>query len=642
MAPRSAIAATFPYPERFQAAAAYAGIGRDPNSASTAAIARLPDDARLKLQWLYHQAKFGPYAAQKPNTRKPAEESEWTSGDQPEKMLSAEAMRLFVEVLEANDPEWYFKVPESIIKPLLDALVNKKTLDPAESYTLTGISIQEPETIAAQNENLLETKDEDAIKEGFDSVKIFDTWTVLSTSGRKPKPRYKHGATILQDKMYIFGGCYSGRYLSNLQVLDLKSLTWSEIEAKTQSPGSATTVPVAPCAGHSLITWGRKILSIGGHSKDYSDTVTVKEFDPQTCTWANIKTCGKPPISRSGQSVTLIGTTLVMFGGEDVKRTPMNDVHILDLETMTWDEINTIGTPPFPRSDHTAACHCERYLLIFGGGSRSTCFNDLHVLDLETRKWSIPKQVGITPSPRTGHAGVRIGEYWFIVGGGNNNDGVSETLCFDMSNLAWSVVTTVQGRMPLASEGLSIVFTTYKGKEFLVSFGGYSGNYSNEVHVLKASYKSDIPPPITNGIISSTALTMYNSPNGSILNSEIKHDQDRKVEQTTTDKVHLSIPNITQKESSGVIGAVKTDIDGLKVALKTEQLLTRQLQQALALTHRTIANLTEELKVVVDGLAPERSRLFELEANVAELQQKLQPMEGFQKAVEFLRQKKAA
>jgi hypothetical protein len=41
------------------------------------------------------------------------------------------------------------------------------------------------------------------------------------------------------------------------------------------------------------------------------------------------------------------------------------------------------GTPP-PRSDHAAACHADRYLLIFGGGSHATCFNDLHVLDLQT------------------------------------------------------------------------------------------------------------------------------------------------------------------------------------------------------------------------------------------------------------------
>lgn len=42
------------------------------------------------------------------------------------------------------------------------------------------------------------------------------------------------------------------------------------------------------------------------------------------------------------------------------------------------------GVAPSPRSDHAAAVHAERYLLIFGGGSHATCFNDLHVLDLQT------------------------------------------------------------------------------------------------------------------------------------------------------------------------------------------------------------------------------------------------------------------
>lgn len=41
-------------------------------------------------------------------------------------------------------------------------------------------------------------------------------------------------------------------------------------------------------------------------------------------------------------------------------------------------------TPPAPRCDHTAAVHVDRYLLIFGGCSHSTFFNDLHVLDTET------------------------------------------------------------------------------------------------------------------------------------------------------------------------------------------------------------------------------------------------------------------
>ncbi|KAL0335492.1 UNVERIFIED_CONTAM: Acyl-CoA-binding domain-containing protein 4, partial [Sesamum radiatum] len=120
-------------------------------------------------------------------------------------------------------------------------------------------------------------------------------------------------------------------------------------------------------------------------------------------------------VSRGGQSVTLVGTTLVIFGGQDAKRSLLNDLHILDLETMTWDEMDTVGVRPSPRSDHAAAVHADRYLLIFGGGSHATCFNDLHVLDLQTMEWSRPIQQGEIPSPRAGHCGVTVGENWFIV-----------------------------------------------------------------------------------------------------------------------------------------------------------------------------------------------------------------------------------
>lgn len=47
-------------------------------------------------------------------------------------------------------------------------------------------------------------------------------------------------------------------------------------------------------------------------------------------------------VSRGGQTVTLVGTSLVMFGGEDAKRSLLNDLHILDLETLTWDEIDAV------------------------------------------------------------------------------------------------------------------------------------------------------------------------------------------------------------------------------------------------------------------------------------------------------------
>ena len=44
-------------------------------------------------------------------------------------------------------------------------------------------------------------------------------------------------------------------------------------------------------------------------------------------------------VPRGGHSTTLVGSRLIMFGGEDRSRRLLNDVSILDLETMTWDVV---------------------------------------------------------------------------------------------------------------------------------------------------------------------------------------------------------------------------------------------------------------------------------------------------------------
>lgn len=44
-------------------------------------------------------------------------------------------------------------------------------------------------------------------------------------------------------------------------------------------------------------------------------------------------------VARMGESVALSGSKLIMFGGEDTHRKLLNDVHILDLDTMTWKKV---------------------------------------------------------------------------------------------------------------------------------------------------------------------------------------------------------------------------------------------------------------------------------------------------------------
>lgn len=95
-------------------------------------------------------------------------------------------------------------------------------------------------------------------------------------------------------------------------------------------------------------------------------------------------------------------------------------------------------------------------------------------------EWSQPQIQGDLVTPRAGHSGVTIDDRWYIVGGGDNKNGMlnnalhlvlfflhqcinmmftkmlitgcSETLVLDMSRLAWSMLSSVKERHPLASE----------------------------------------------------------------------------------------------------------------------------------------------------------------------------------------------
>nr|GEU65922.1 acyl-CoA-binding domain-containing protein 4 [Tanacetum cinerariifolium] len=621
------------YPDRFYAASSYVGF----NGPSSSINKKFSNDAALLLYALYHQATVGACNVVKPTSWSPVEQTKWTSWNGLGNMASTEAMRLFVKILEEEDPEWYSRASDFISEPPVDVEMNHNSK--AELLTKSEVTPSETRTVPTENGNSLETQDKDIVVEEVSPADVYDQWVAPSVSGPSPKPRYEHAAAVIDDKMYVFGGNHNGRYLSDLQALSLRTWEWSKIEVKTDAEAS---LEVAPCAGHSLIAWeGNKLISIAGHTKDPTELMQVKAFDLQTNTWSNMKTYGKPPVSRGGQSVTLAGTSLIIFGGQDANRTLLNDLNILDLETMTWDEIDTLGISPSPRSDHAAAVHEDRCLLIFGGGTHATCFNDLHVLDMQTMRWTRPTQQGDIPSPRAGHAGVTIGENWFVVGGGDNKSGVPETVVLNMSTFTWSVIATVEGRVPLASEGLSLVLNSYKGEDILVSFGGYNGKYSNEVNLLKPSHKSSLSSTMVGTPALDSISAAQNTTNGTRdIELDYDADQERNVNEISIDSNKTQTYKVDEA-SEQFLTALKAEKEELESTLSKEQSLSLQLNQELIEVESRNTNVYKELQSVRGQLAEEQSRCFKLEVDVAELRQKLQTMDSLQKELEILRRQKA-
>ncbi|KAI3986069.1 hypothetical protein MKX01_039151 [Papaver californicum] len=598
----------------------------------TSVTSKFQNDVAVLLYGLYHQATIGPCNIPKPRAWSPVELSKWTSWHRLANMAITEAMRLFVKILEEEDPAWYSRVPAFFIVPVVDVEMNVSDIKNPDMKSLTqnGDSLPETKTITTENGMWLETQDKDVVSEGIGSVDVYDQWVAPVVSGQRPKSRYEHGAAVVQDKMYIFGGNHNGRYLNDIQVLNLRSLAWSKVEVKsgTEPLGSSSPTPSAPCAGHSLVPWEDKLLSVAGHTKNPSESVTVKAFDLQTGTWSTLKTYGKA--SRGSQSVTRVGTSLVMFGGEAAKRT------LLRASTV-------MGVPPSPRSDYVATVHAERYLLIFGGGSHTTCFSDLHVLDMQIvseivffllfkflftnacqdvlkqriliyfngrllqMEWSKPTQKGELSTPRAGHAGVTVGENWFIVGGGDNKSGVSEAIVLNMSTLVWSVLTTVQGRVPMESEGLSIVLSSCNGEDVLVFFGGYNGRYINEY---------------------------YSQQNGTNVTRGSEYDHEAG---------EIVMDNADVKETSEqYIATLKSEKEEIEAEIAKQKLESLQLKQELVEAETRNTDITKELQSVRGQLVSEQSRCFKLEVDVAELRQKLQTMETLQKELELLQCQKAA
>ncbi|CAI5964753.1 unnamed protein product, partial [Closterium sp. NIES-65] len=472
-------AALPPYPDRFYIAARYAAIPGTvdiPEGAGNST--QYSDLTCLALYSLYQQAVHGPCNKPKPWAWNIVELAKWQSWTELGKMAPVEAMRLFVRALEEEDPNWW---------------TNAQLMEATEPHGAAAVAAAEgygrgyPEGYAAEGfpamngaafprgPPVVEDMGVMAVLRSHDCI---NKWVAAPVTGRKPSARYQHAAEILDGRMYVVGG-NRARFTSDVHVLDLASLAWSKMELS--SPANA----LPPCAGHSLVILDEvTLLCIGGFFKDGSEKMIVRALDVSTKMWRVMKTRGQIPCARGGHSTAKVGSTVWVFGGEDSKRRLLNDVYSLDLTTFVWDKLDTTGTPPLPRAGHTATVYNEHYLTIFGGGSHSMCFNDVHVLDLDAAEWSLAETYGKVPSPRAGLVGVAFGSLWFIMGGGDNHGGVSETMLLDLDSLVWSVVTTSLEKTPLASEGLSVVPVGTSMGPVLVAFGGYNGRYNNEVFLL--------------------------------------------------------------------------------------------------------------------------------------------------------------
>jgi len=162
-----------------------------------------------------------------------------------------------------------------------------------------------------------------------------------------PPPRANTGATIVDNKVIIFGGHGGVNYarvaFNDMYAFDLEEQTWEKIEYANNAPDAR--------GGHTLFSIGRKVYVYGGwNSETQFNNVIV--FNLDTKEWYDPDIYNDiPRWNHSAMMVEAIPSwKYFVFGGESGEFPEggprhfghcVNSACYLDIETMHWTSITT-------------------------------------------------------------------------------------------------------------------------------------------------------------------------------------------------------------------------------------------------------------------------------------------------------------
>eukprot|EP00358_Blepharisma_japonicum_P002100 CAMPEP_0202949878 /NCGR_PEP_ID=MMETSP1395-20130829/16708_1 /ASSEMBLY_ACC=CAM_ASM_000871 /TAXON_ID=5961 /ORGANISM="Blepharisma japonicum, Strain Stock R1072" /LENGTH=177 /DNA_ID=CAMNT_0049653297 /DNA_START=68 /DNA_END=601 /DNA_ORIENTATION=+ len=157
--------------------------------------------------------------------------------------------------------------------------------------------------------------------------------------------------------------------------------------------------------------------------------------------WAYPTVEGIPPSPRGGHTATLVGASLVIFGGHYYAGKKegfvyLNDTIVLDVNDNRWYRPRINGTPPAPRYGHTSVLAGSRVVLFGGRGANSAHFRDLHALDPVTMTWYQGPEGGNAPGGRLDHSANLVGSKMFIFGGWNQDIFYNDLHVLDLALMA--------------------------------------------------------------------------------------------------------------------------------------------------------------------------------------------------------------
>uniref|UniRef100_W5M0W6 Kelch repeat-containing protein n=1 Tax=Lepisosteus oculatus TaxID=7918 RepID=W5M0W6_LEPOC len=209
-----------------------------------------------------------------------------------------------------------------------------------------------------------------------------------------------------------------------------------------------------------------------------------------SCDLSSWAACGAEPSGRWGHTLCPIGSqTAILIGGQGSRMQFCKDpMWKLCTEDLSWVAAETIADGPTPdcRIGHTATFDPEKKrIYVFGGSKNKKWFNDVHILDTVSWRWTMVEAQGKVP-PLAYHTCSLFRGELFVLGGvfprpHPEPDGCSDSLYIFNPELGIWYQPIVLGDRPAPRSGHSAC--VIRGKIYI--FGGWDTPICyNDTHAL--------------------------------------------------------------------------------------------------------------------------------------------------------------
>ncbi|XP_059781591.1 rab9 effector protein with kelch motifs isoform X2 [Balaenoptera ricei] len=227
------------------------------------------------------------------------------------------------------------------------------------------------------------------------------TWYTLTPAGDSPCARVGHSCSYLppvgdaeRGKVFIVGGADPNRSFSDVHTIDLGTHQWDLATSEGLLPRYEHASFVPSCTPHSIWVFG------GADQSGNRNCLQV--LNPDTLTWSQPETLGKPPSPRHGHVMVAAGTKLFIHGGLAADNF-YDDLHCIDISDMKWQKLSPTGAAPTGCAAHSAVA-VGKHLYIFGGMTPTGALGTMYQYHIEKQHWTLLKFDTFLPPGRLDHS----------------------------------------------------------------------------------------------------------------------------------------------------------------------------------------------------------------------------------------------